>query len=241
MVLKRRARLFLGSVLLVLLSVFSAEAINDSIPSWSDEQWEKAIEGLDYSNPDKPEPSKEKERFNTDQSNNEGRSFLDWLNYFLTGNSGRTIVLIVVVGLLAYTLFRLLSQASVNKDKKIQADLAYHLEHLEDHFEESDMDRLLRLALEGGDLKTGVRILYLALLQQLHLKSWIVWKKDKTNRDFLIEMKAHTDIAKFRELTRAYEIVWYGDTEIRLAEFDRLKVIFQSFTSTIQNQDNAQG
>jgi hypothetical protein len=205
---------------------------------WTTEQWEKATEGLDYSDPnEKKEKKIEETEFNLPDDT--GFNFLESLNRFFTSSLGKTIMLFLIIGLLAYTLFRLLTRAQVNKDQRIQADLAYFLEHLDESFEESDMDRMLRLALEATDHKTAVRILYLRLLQLLHLQRWIIWKKDKTNRDFLNEMRTHAGYRPFRALTLAYEIVWYGDTEITRGDFDRLNAMFAEFQSTLQPKADA--
>jgi hypothetical protein len=236
----KKSNLLLFPVCVLLLTGFAQgqQPSQDTSRLWTTEQWEKATEGLDYSDPnEKKEEKKTEEEFNLPDDT--GFNFLESLNRFFTSPLGKTIMLFLIIGLLAFTLFKLLTRAQVNKDHRIQADLAYFLEHLEESFEESDMDRMLRLALEATDHKTAVRILYLRLLQLLHLQRWIVWKKDKTNRDFLNEMRTHEGYQPFRALTLAYEIVWYGNTEITRSDFDRLNAMFAEFQSTLQPKADA--
>jgi hypothetical protein len=74
-----------------------------------------------------------------------------------------------------------------------------------------------------------VRILYLSTIQQLNSTGLILWKKDKTNKDFLREMRKHSNYKTFRDITLAYEIVWYGDRQIELQQFTSLKNIVDNF------------
>jgi hypothetical protein len=210
---------------------------SDSIPVWTNEQWEKAKDGLDYTEPGR---KKEIEEVNSlPEPTTENRdTWADKLNRFFTSTGGKAIALLLLLSLLAYTLFRLMSKAQLNKNRKIHSDLAYYLEHIEEHFEESDMDRLLRLAVDSGDLKTAVRVLYLRLLWQLHERRWIIWKKDKTNHDFLLEMRSRKSYRIFNELTLAYEIIWYGDTEVDASGFDVILKKFNSYGKMIEEESN---
>ncbi|MFN8863841.1 MAG: DUF4129 domain-containing protein [Flavobacteriales bacterium] len=237
----KKSRLLFIPVWVMLLTGFAQgqPLAQDTSRLWTTEQWEKTTEGLDYSDTNEKKEEKKKEDGAFELPDDDSFNFLESLNRFFTSPLGKTMMLFLIIGILAYTLFRLLTRARVNKDQRIQADLAYFLEHLDESFEESDMDRMLRLALEATDHKTAVRILYLRLLQLLHLQRWIVWKKDKTNRDFLNEMRMHEGYRAFRTLTLAYEIVWYGDTEITRYDFDRLNALFAEFQSTLQPKADA--
>jgi hypothetical protein len=99
----------------------------------------------------------------------------------------------------------------------------------EENFIETDLEKLLRIALESNDYRSAVRILYLSTIQQLNSTGLILWKKDKTNKDFLREMRKHSNYKTFRDITLAYEIVWYGDRQIELQQFTSLKNIVDNF------------
>jgi len=227
MVWKKNSALITLLLAVTLSGGITERSFGQSPIPWTDRQWEEAIEGLDYSDPNK---KKEKPKTNDQVNTREyGDSLQTAINSFFSSGLGKTIMLFLVIGLLGYLIFRFLTQAGVNKDKRIQTDLNYFLENLEEEFEESDIDRLIRLTMEAGDYKTGVRLLFLRLLQQLHHDGRILWKKDKTNRDFLNEMRPQSGYAHFRELTLAYEIVWYGDTEIGQLEFERLRDLYMDY------------
>ena len=98
-----------------------------------------------------------------------------------------------------------------------------------ENIEELDIDGLLRQALTDGDLRVAVRIRYLMLLKKLNEAGLIAWKKNKTNRDYLSELygrnSCYDDV---RELTLAYEIVWYGEHSVSSDSFQRLTGEFES-------------
>jgi hypothetical protein len=107
------------------------------------------------------------------------------------------------------------------------------LQDLENNLVETDIDKFLRLALESKNYKLAVRLLYLGVLQNLHEAELIIWKKEKTNRDYLSEMRQHRAYSELRELTLAFDIVWYGDTEIPESTYHQLSQAFKSFNDVI--------
>jgi hypothetical protein len=138
-----------------------------------------------------------------------------------------------VIILLAAALVYFLS-ANVKVDKSVKTDLEFDLFQMEEAVLESDFDRFLRLALEGNDYRVAVRILFLRLLQKLHESEWIIWKKNKTNQDFLNEVRNRENYIQFRDLTLAFEIVWYGDQKITKEQFDQLEYLFNSFQNNLK-------
>ena len=84
-----------------------------------------------------------------------------------------------------------------------------------ENIEELEVDKLLRQARENGDFRLMIRIQYLALLKTLHLKGLIKWERDKTNREYTMELFSKEVLYhEFRKLTLAYETVWYGEHKI---------------------------
>lgn len=199
---------------------------NSTEKTWDETEWEKAKEGIKYVNKDKPEKEEESDLPNMEF---EPPSF-EWINKPLV----KVIFVVILIALLAFTLYKLFTGSSDKKVKDIK-DLGYSLEYLEDNIEESDFDRFLRMALESSDYRSAVRILFLKCLQGLHLKDLIRWKKDKTNNDFLNEMRPHGSYKQFRNLTLAFEIVWYGDTAITEEQFNFLQKEFNAFDVLINN------
>ncbi len=239
--LKKNFNKILICFLVAIFSAMTLAAQTDSTvykkigteKTWNESEWEKAKDGIKYVNKDKPEKEEEFDLPNVDF---EPPSF-DWINKPLT----KVIVVVILIALLAFTLYKLFAGSSDKKVKDVK-NLGYSLEYLEDNIEESDFDRFLRMALENNDYRSGVRILFLRSLQGLHLKELIRWKKDKTNNDFLNEMRPHSSYKQFRNLTLAFEIVWYGDTAITEEQFTFIQREFNSFDVLInENKTSSNG
>ncbi|WP_167852068.1 DUF4129 domain-containing protein [Hymenobacter elongatus] len=76
-----------------------------------------------------------------------------------------------------------------------------------------DFDTLIAEAETTGNYRLAVRLGYLLVLKQLSDHTLIEWQPEKTNHDFLRELKASSLRAAFRELTQQFEYVWYGEQE----------------------------
>ena len=133
------------------------------------------------------------------------------------------IILIVVILVLVFSNIRI--------EKKLEAIVPLDLEEIED-IETIDAKSGLQIALEAGNYREAVRMLFIQLLQVLVSENSIIWKPKKTNRDYLREMSAHDKVIHFRNLVMAYESVWYGSEEIDRAFFDHLRRDFEKFYST---------
>ncbi|UOG73831.1 DUF4129 domain-containing protein [Hymenobacter tibetensis] len=74
-----------------------------------------------------------------------------------------------------------------------------------------DFDTLLRDAETTGNYRLAVRLGYLEVLKQLTDRGLIRWQPDKTNHDYLFELPPGALPEAFRELTRQFDYVWYGE------------------------------
>jgi hypothetical protein len=194
---------------------------------WTDEEWKKAVEGIEYIENAKEQ---KKEEDSNDFKIPENES--SWDGEWLKSPTTKVVVILITIALLIFTLIKLLGKTS-NANAKVYMDNISIEELTEENFIETDLEKLLRIALESNDYRSAVRILYLSTIQQLNTTGLILWKKDKTNKDFLREMRKHSDYKTFRDITLAYEIVWYGDRQIELQQFTSLKNIVDNFSQKI--------
>jgi len=201
---------------------------------WSDEQWKKAKEGIDYKKPEEEKEEEEEEKEEKEETSNDNSTNIgEWLKTLFTSPAGKIVAISVIIGLLVFLLVRLLlNRTSDKKVNAIPTDV-YLWQNEDDIPEETDMERHLREALESGNYKIAVRILYLIVIRQLHENNFIKWKKDKTNRDYLNEMRQRDDYRNFREVTHIYEVVWYGDYDLSTAEFEKIQSVFSAYKNRI--------
>lgn len=180
------------------------------------QRWGEATQGLDYSK-DLPEPPKEQKPSSFDM----GQGF-DWTaatqgwGSFLQG-------LAVVVALIAigYGIWRMLQAP---RNRQIARDgVEITVDNLETYLHESDLERFLREALAQGNYALAVRLYYLQIIKNLSEKNLIRWSREKTNRDYLREMRGHPLAEPLREATTVYEKVWYGNRVLSEEEYGRLE------------------
>lgn len=188
-------------------------------------QWDKAADGLDYSH-DLPRPPKPRRQISIDPGG------LDWtagsaqLGVFLQG-----LAILLAVLAIGYGVYRML-QAPVNRSLA-RDGVEITLDNLDDYIHETDLDRFLREALAAGNFALAIRVYYLQTIKTLSEKKAIRWSREKTNRDYLTEMKAHPGQQVFRQLTRRYEQVWYGNQDLSATEFAQIEPDFKSFLGRI--------
>ena len=101
---------------------------------------------------------------------------------------------------------------------------------------EMDFNFLIQEAITKGDYKNAIRLSYLKLLKNLTDKDLISWKADKTNTEYLSELKKHELYAPFKKTTFIFEYVWYGDFKITKQHFDETLLVFQSMNAKINLQ-----
>ena len=91
-----------------------------------------------------------------------------------------------------------------------------------------DLDARLADALGRGDWREAVRVRYLLVLQALEAAGAVAWRRDKTNRQYVGEVAAaRPDLADpFRQVTRAFDAVWYGERPVSQALYGRLAPLF---------------
>ncbi|MDZ4822398.1 MAG: DUF4129 domain-containing protein [Flavobacteriales bacterium] len=203
---------------------------------WTTEQWKKSISDLDYTKPEEREKREQRER-ERNQTQEQVQPNDSWsFNWpVIPTQFWQIVVFSLIIITLVYLIWQLLTKGNWRKDKKLKGDIGFSLEHIEDNLEESDLDRYLRHALDAGDYKSAVRIFYLAIIKTLHENRLIRWKKEKTNFDFVVEMRPSNHYQSFRDVTRAFELVWYGDISVSEKQFNTMDGVFRKFLNELSN------
>ena len=75
----------------------------------------------------------------------------------------------------------------------------------------NDFDELISIAIESKQYKLAVRYLFLNSLKLLSEKGLIELKNNKTNYQYLSEIKNNQIADVFRNTTSSFEWIWYGD------------------------------
>jgi len=185
----------------------------------SRDTWEEAVDGLDYG-----EVKEEVEKPQKDKPQREPMS----------GNAaGAVRALLIVLGVVAVAiLIAILLGVGKAKNKKLK-DQEITIANLEENLPASDVDPFLQQALGDGDYRLAIRLLFLRTLQQLAANGMIKWKRNKTNRAYLIETSHQPWSGEWRSLTLIFERIRYGRQPIDQKAFTPLHERFLAFQDTI--------
>ncbi len=95
---------------------------------------------------------------------------------------------------------------------------------------------LLQLATDSrqnGDLRMSIRYYYLHLLKLMDASAIIQWHKDKTNRDYIREIKSDELKSQFRLQTQIFDYVWYGQFNLNEEQYLRVQSEFNKLFENI--------
>lgn len=181
------------------------------VRTFDDGKWKAIVGDLDYN--EKPMEATDAEPLT-----------LPWAGPVL-----KVIAYIVIIGLVLFLLYYLTKNITFDlriERSKLQTE---DLEKPVENIDSLDVDTLLEQARREGNFRMAIRLYYLGLLKKLNAAGVIVWKKDKTNRDYLSELfLKNFYYGEIRRLTVSYEAVWYGDHSLRGESLERLTNEFES-------------
>jgi len=97
----------------------------------------------------------------------------------------------------------------------------------------TELELRLESAMLDEDFRECVRIYFTFILKELIRKSWISWKREKTNYHYVLEMHKRENASHFNECVRVYDIVWYGDYKIDREIFELLQPTFENYYKSL--------
>ena len=134
---------------------------------------------------------------------------------------------IVAIGLFAYIVYRLfLSNSSFlsRNRKNVESDIKITTEATT-----NDPGAQLRNAIKNGNYRMAVRYLYLQTLSRLAERKFIEINTNKTNYEYVTEVRKHKFANEFASLTLKYEYVWYGEYPVDGKLFEQIQTGFVQF------------
>jgi len=228
-------------MVVVCPTVCMSQGTTSTSNTWNNEQWEEAKKGLNYDEETKEKKKKEDTNQVEDIDEKSSWGIAEFFNRIFTSQLGKIISIVLIIVLLVYIAIKILVVKGNDSGKKIVSiNSIESFEEIEDNLPESDLEKFLRLALEKGDFKLALRVLFLTTIQKLNEAELIQWKKDKTNQDYLYEMRTSLEYDQFRYLTFTYEIVWYGDTPINEEVYSHLNSFFKNYNDKLSIGDKKQ-
>lgn len=142
----------------------------------------------------------------------------------------------IVYGLLGaatlYLLIKFLMQAPLNSVFKNESQNINDFTYVEENLNEVNFETLIEDALKEKNYRLATRYLYLKSLKLLTRKDIIEWHFDKTNSEYLNEIKNENTKSVFKRISYIYEYVWYGEFPIdevvynkNISDFDKINTL----------------
>lgn len=135
---------------------------------------------------------------------------------------------VLVVGFVIY----LIAKAILNKEgqwifgKNSNKKVIYDTD-IEKQLFITDFEKLINETLASGQTRLSIRYYYLWLLKKMSEKNIIEWDIEKTNSDYLYEIKNEAQKENFAYLSYLYNYIWYGEFELDETTFDKAKIAFE--------------
>ncbi|MBV6652635.1 MAG: DUF4129 domain-containing protein [Mameliella sp.] len=208
------------------------------------ENWNQAKEGLNYGS---AEPRQRRERDEQSEDQRGGGERDDpqqelstpepWFGAETAALILRIFFWIIIAVLIAVLIRYLLGLKRAPRNPKIKKAFssAIDLSAIEEDLPEAKLEDFLQEAISNGEYSLALRLYYLVLLQALAQKKQVRWKKDKTNRQYILELEGSSLQSDFRKLTYVFEQVWYGERQLDKTGFEERVPLFQAFAQRIQD------
>lgn len=119
-----------------------------------------------------------------------------------------------LVGALLYGVLKVLQVDLTGVFGRAPRRAALDYDTAGENIHELDFRSRIAEAEAAGNYRLATRLGYLALLKQLSDQGLIRWQPDKTNHAYLAELGAGPLREAFREATRLFEYVWYGELSL---------------------------
>ncbi|MCH8905244.1 MAG: DUF4129 domain-containing protein [Bacteroidetes bacterium] len=143
-----------------------------------------------------------------------------WLLYIIMGFA----VIMILKNVFGEGLYAAIYKKSKGKNISYQS--------LDEDDKSIDWQKLIDDAVSEGRYRVAIRLLYLQTLQLLSDAELIDWHKDKTNAQYLRELKDKQLRDKFQILTLTFDYVWFGNLNVDQSSFSKIQNNFRSFLTS---------
>lgn len=151
----------------------------------------------------------------------------------ITWNIIKILIAFVIIGFAVYMIAR----AVLNKEgmwifgKSRKNIMVQDID--EEDIAQMNLPQLIHETKAAGNYRLAIRYYYLLLLKKLSEREIIHWHKDKTNSDYLYEIKNTSVKNDFEYLSYVYDYSWYGEFPIDDTAFNKAEKAFQKTLNTI--------
>jgi ATP-dependent Lon protease len=161
------------------------------------------------------------------------QKFKDWFNivdekkaskftrFFL-----RTMYVIVFLAVLFFIIKAILNDEGNWVFGRSNKKLDINAKVLKEELLETNFKELIQNAVENKDYRLAIRYYYLSVLKALTKKQIIEWDNEKTNYDYLKEIKDNKLREQFEYISYIYDYCWYGEFQLDEKSFSKAEQKF---------------
>ncbi|MFD1063518.1 DUF4129 domain-containing protein [Winogradskyella litorisediminis] len=142
----------------------------------------------------------------------------------------------LLLGVLFYFLIRFflkVNSKNLTTKAKEKGSISYTEE--EQIIKNEDINALIQQAIEQKNYRLAIRYYYLLSLKKLSENETIEWEAQKTNEDYIQELRHSPLKPDFINITRIYDYVWYGEFAVDALKFENLKLPFEYLNNSIKH------
>lgn len=178
------------------------------------------VEGIDG------EPSEYTNDVPEDSTKNNSKSidlsFLTWV--FIA-------IFLLAVGFIVYNI---LGDGNKSFFTRGQLRKINNYEITAENIENADIPTLIKQAEESGNFRLAIRYNYLLLLKTLSYKNLITFEEDKTNNDYINELRKQPFGSSFQYISYLYNYIWYGEFLINKNQYHLAKDNFNNLINQVK-------
>jgi len=205
---------------LVLLAILFLLALSDAYAQdpIDEGEWDDLRKELNY--------DEEQEQV----SNDSGSPFLWGFFGTLFSSSIMLFGSILIIALIVFLIY-LLIRHSRRANFRIPSKSAIEVSPEEPDSSSSyqDLWDAFNRAKVQGNYKECIRLIHQICIKNLSESGLLKLHPDKTNWEYVSELKSFKLANDFSELTAEHELIWYGDSSIDETEFKKLELAFNDF------------
>jgi hypothetical protein len=162
--------------------------------------------------------------------------FWSKVNAIMQTKKGRitfyTVSILLAAAVLVFFVMKVMGLSSGSIfGRNTKNGLAYSIS--DDDIHKISFDEAIQNAVDNGNYRLALRLLYLQSLKNLSDRGYINWAIDKTNRDYINEVATRPWFGLFKMLTHTFEYAWYGEMNVERDNFQRLQLQFQQFNNQL--------
>lgn len=152
------------------------------------------------------------------------------------------IIWVLIIAAAIFVIFQLfkINFKGLLKKKSDKAKVGKEVEiPVEEDIHKMEFEDLVQTAVNAGNFRLAVRLLYLRALRQLSEQGMIQWKPDKTNHDYIRELKDKSLRQGFSDITLIFEYIWYGEFPVNRDDFNLARASFVQFEQSLREPQHA--